>query len=445
MNSDGALLGIRGHLIDTPERGKVRSVRDGAIVIESGLIAEVGDYDALSRKPRKQELRWLHSSHVAVFPGLIDLHTHLPQYPVVAKGHLPLLPWLRDHIFPTERDFTAARAAKESAMFFRTLAHHGTTTAMCYCTSSEAATEAVFQEAEKSGQRLILGAMMMDVDVGQGIELSPLANTLAASDRLCRKWNGAAKGLIRYAFSPRFAVCCTEDLMRGAADLAGRHGAFIQTHLSENREELEKVREIFPRAKDYTDVYHQCGLLTERTMLGHCIHLSDREIGVLSETGSNAAHCPTANLFLQSGIMPLEQLERRGVRIGLGSDVAAGPELDLWRVMRTTVEVQRARSFFCEETSPPLPVDAFYMATRGAAEALRMAETIGTLDVGMEADLTVVDCSSLVPFRKGTKALFDLSAEDIISLCVYRGGPHATIETFVRGRSVYRASEPRLF
>jgi len=446
MDPDTPLLGIRGHLIDSPESGKLRERKDAAILVENGRIVEVGAYNLLHKKtPRK--VRWLHNARVAVFPGLIDLHSHLPQYPAVAKGQSELLPWLRQYIFPLEREFSVQKAKKESAAFFHELARHGTTTAMLYASIHEQSCDAAFQAAEKSGLRIIMGKLMMDI--GSYGQLQPkkiLSISLLESETLCEKWHGAGDGLLEYAFSPRFAVSCSQKLMKGAAELAVRHSAYIQTHLAENFEEIEKVRNQFSWAADYTDVYDQCGLLTPRTVLGHCIHLSEREMDVLAGSGSRVAHCPTANLFLASGIMPLEKLYDRGIPVGLGTDVAAGSELNLWQVMRSAIESQKARSFYEKNVRVPSPAEVFYMATQGAAEILGKGDRIASLDPGKEADFTVVDYNSLVPYRKnGKQHRDDLSADDILSLCIYRGGPHATLETFVRGNSVYRAAEPELF
>jgi guanine deaminase len=205
------------------------------------------------------------------------------------------------------------------------------------------------------------------------------------------------------------------------------------------------VRNQFPWAADYTDVYEKCGLLSPRTVLGHCIHLNARERERLAATGASVAHCPTANLFLRSGILALDTLRAAGVRTGLGSDVAAGPELNMWRVMRGCIEAQKARSFYEKDTQVPTPADALHLATQAAAEALGKGRTIGSFDIGKEADMTVMDFGALLPYRKSSKAANDLTAEDVVSLCVYRGGPEATIETFVRGRSVYQAPAPELF
>jgi len=341
------LVGIRGWLIDAPEPGKLRSWTDGALVLDGGLIAEIGDYLTLSKTPRSQPIRWLHSNRVAVFPGLIDLHAHLPQYPAVARGTSDLLPWLRQHIFPLEREFTGARGRREAGAFMAELARHGTTTAMLYTAIYEDSCDAAFQAAAEKGLRVIMGKMMMDV--GSYGQLQPskiLSISVAETERLIKKWHRANDGLIEYAVSPRFAVSCTEKLMRSAADLARQHDTYIQTHLSENLAEIEKVRHLFAQAADYTDVYAQYGLLGPKTVLGHCIHLSDREREAIAAAGAGVAHCPTANLFLRSGILPLDKFRAAGIHIGLGSDVAAGPELNLWRVMRGAMEGQIARSFY---------------------------------------------------------------------------------------------------
>jgi guanine deaminase len=149
-----------------------------------------------------------------------------------------------------------------------------------------------------------------------------------------------------------------------------KHGAYLQTHLAENTEEIERVRHLFPEARDYTDVYARCGLLTPRTVLGHCIHLSESEREAIAAAGASVAHCPSANLFLRSGIMPLDTMRAAGLRIGLGSDVAAGPELNLWRVMRSAIESQKARSFYEKEVAVPTLAETLHLATQGAAEAL---------------------------------------------------------------------------
>jgi guanine deaminase len=433
-------FGIRGFLIDAPEFGSLRSRRHGAIVIEKGRIAEIGDYDDLRRAQRAAPIEWIDRGQIAIFPGLIDCHTHLPQYPAVARGESELLPWLREHIFPIERDFTGPKARTQAPLFFRELARHGTSTAMVYTAIYEDSCEIGFEAARDAGLRIIMGKMMMDIgSYGQLQPKKVLSVSLLESERLCRKWHRAEAGRLEYAFSPRFAVTCSEKMMRSAAELAARFDAYLQTHLAENREEIEKVHHLYMGARDYTHVYEKCGLLTPKMVLGHCIHLNPREIEAIAVAQANVAHCPTSNLFLGSGLMKLDQLLKAGIAIGLGSDVAAGPELNMWQVMRGAIDVQKARSTYEANLRPLRPAEAFYLGTQGGARALGKNNVIGTLDVGKEADLLLVNLQALLPYSQEHPAE-ELSAEDAVALCIYRGGPHATVETYVRGKSVYRAS-----
>src|SRR3984893_353392 len=418
MEEDADLFGIRRFLIDAPEFGDLRGRRDGAIIIENGRISATGDYDDLRRRQRPKPVRWIERGPGAAFPGLIDCHTHLPQYSAVARGESELLPWRRQHIFPVEREFTGPKARSEAPQFFHELARNGTTTVVAYAAIYEDSCDVGFEAARQSGVRTILGKMMMDlVSYGQVQPKKVLSISLLESERLCRKWHRAENGLLEYVFSPRFAVSCSEKMMRGAAELAARFEAYLQTHLAENREELEKVHHLHMSARDYTAVYEKYGLLTPKTMLGHCIHLSAREIDAIAAAQSNIAYCPTSNLFLGSGLFRLDQLLKAGLAIGLGSDVGAGPELNMWQVMRAALDVQKGRSMSEPALQRLRPSEAFYLATSGGARALGKSAFIGSLDAGKDADFIVVNLEAVLPYGKQGRRFDDLSTEDILSLC----------------------------
>ena len=437
--SDISRFGLRGFLIDAPEFGALRAWPNGAVLVENGRIADIGDYDDVRRRHPPNSIQWTEHRSVAIFPGLIDCHTHLPQYSAVARGESELLPWLRQHIFPVERDFTGPKARAEAPQFFHELARNGTTTVMAYAAIYEDSCDIGFEAARRSGVRTILGKMMMDLgSYGQIQPKKIVSISLLESERLCRKWHRAENGLLEYAFSPRFAVTCSDKIMRGAAELAARFEAYLQTHLAENREELEKAHHLHMDARDYTHIYEKCGMLTPRTMLGHCIHLNPREVAAIAAAQSGVAHCPSSNLFLGSGLMKLDQLLKAGINVGLGSDVAAGPELNMWQVMRAAIEVQKARTAYEVNLRPLRPSEAFYLATHGGARALGKAKSIGTLDAGKEADLIVVDLAALMPYQDHN-GISKLVPDDIVALCVYRGTPSANVETYVRGRCIYRA------
>lgn len=437
--------GLRGFLIDAPAPGRLRGVRDGALLLENGAIVAAGPWDEIRRAPGAEGVTWQHSPEAVIIPGLIDLHAHLPQYPAAARLERGLLPGLPRAVFPIEREFNAATARRQAPLFFEALARLGTTCAMLYVTIYEESCDAAFEAADRSGLRVILGKVMMDDGSHGGVSAErSAAASLEQSERLCRKWHGRDHGRLGYAFSPRSAMTCSGELLREAALLARKFDAHLQTHLSEHPDEIAAVRRRFPRQSSYAAVYDECGVLGDRTVLGHCIHLDADEVRLLAESKSVVAHCPTSNLFLSSGIMPLDRWVDAGLRIGLATDVAGGPELNLWQVMRSAIEVQKARSFADPAVRVPAPTEVFHLATLGGAAALGREALLGTLEVGKDADVVVLDLAAALPYRDRGNIHADLSPEEVITLLVYRGGPAAVVETFVRGASVYRAPAPGL-
>lgn len=437
--------GLRGFLIDAPEPGRLRGVRDGAVLIEDGVIAAAGPFDEVRRAPGAERVKWLHSPEAVIVPGLVDLHAHLPQYPVVARPDDTLLPAMPREVVPIERQFNAAAAREFAPLFFEALARNGTTCAALYATIYEDSCDAAFDAAERSGMRVILGKVMMDAD-GFG-DLRPeksAAVSLERSERLCRKWHGRDGGRLEYAFTPRSLATCSQELLREAALMARKFDAYLQTHLAESAHELEVLRARFPSQRGAVDVFEAMEVLGPRALFAGGIRLDAEAARRLGAAGATVVHCPTSNLFLNHGIAPLDRLQEAGVRLALGSDVGGGPELSLWSVMRGAIEAQKARAFY-EKASVPTPATLFHLATRGAAIALGKDRLLGTLDVGKDADLVAIDLASALPYRGRGNMHSDLSAEEVITLLVYRGGPANVIETFVRGTSVYRAPAPGLF
>jgi len=426
---------LRGHLLDAGKTEPV-SIPDGVLVMENGSIKAKGTATDIGKShpglplPNRND-----AGYPVILPGLVDIHAHLPQYPAVARPEESLLPWLKRHIFPLESGFRGAETASVIEAFFDEQLACGTTTIVLYGAIWEDTCDLAFQIAERRGLRLVLGKVMMDdgtygdLPADEALDLS-----LEQTDRLAEKWHGANNGLLEYAVSPRFAVTCSREMMEGAARLAKKHDCFIQTHLSENHGEIQAVAQRFPWAKDYTDVYDQCGLLGNKTILGHGIHLSDREIDTLSARGSILAHCPTSNLFLNSGLLPMDRLRSAGVRTCLASDVAGGPELNMWQVMRSAIEIQKARRFTDPDVPELTPTEAFRQCTSEAGAALQ--HPTGTLDVGSDADLTVFDLDAVLPYGGKLTDKASLTAEDLLALLVYRGQPVACTAAYVAGNKV---------
>jgi len=368
-----------------------------------------------------------------LLPGLIDLHAHLPQIPNAGLGAgLDLLTWLNRYIFPLERAFDRAAAERLAPAAFRAFAAAGTTTVVAYGALWPDSLDACFEAAERHGIRAVIGKVMMDritydeaVAPGEILELS-----LRQSAELCARWHGRDAGRLRYAFTPRFAVSCTAELLSESARLAAEAGAYWQTHLSEDLGEMGEVQRLFPTARDYLDVYDLAGGLGARTILAHAIHLSPREISRLAESGSHVAHCPASNLFLGSGNMPLAHYLDEGVSVGLGSDVAAGPELSLFGAMRAGAYTQNALGAVAPRRPAVDPLGWLRLATLAGATALGLQDEIGSIETGKDADLILVDPELTSPLP-GIDAS---EPSEVMGRLIFRPHPAMVRGAWVRGR-----------
>lgn len=373
-----------------------------------------------------------------VMPGLVDLHAHLPQLPNAGVGAgLDLLTWLERYIFPLEREFDVATAEQVAPAAFRAFARAGTTTVVAYGALWADSLDTCFRAAEAHGIRAVIGKVMMDRASYDDTERDPgevLDLSLGQSRELCATWHGRDDGRLAYAFTPRFAVSCSDEILRRSARAALELGAYWQTHLSEDRGEIAAVRRLFPDALDYTDVYDRAGGLETRAILAHAIHLSDREVARLAEAGAVIAHCPSSNLFLASGAMPLSRYLAAGIRVGLGSDVAAGPDAPLFSVMRAGAYTQNAlRAAGLSDAAPLTPAEWLRMGTLGGAEALGLEERIGSVEEGKEADLIAVDPSVTLPLE-GIGAQPEDLPDEMLSRLIFRAHPSMVRGAWVRGR-----------
>jgi guanine deaminase len=425
---EGPPFSIRARLLTPLADGRTRYEPDAVLRIDDrGWIAEAGA--ATERTEVDVDLRpWL------ILPGLVDLHAHLPQLPNAGLGAgLDLLTWLEGYIFPLERAFDEAAAERLAPAAYRAFASAGTTTVVLYGAVYQPSLDAAFRAAEEHGIRAVLGKVMMDrlrydptVSDSDVLDLS-----LRQSQDLIDRWHGRDDGRLRYAVTPRFAVSCSDDMLRESAALARATGTYWQTHLSEDQGEISEVLRLFPRAADYTDVYDRAGGLGERTIMAHAIHLSDREIARLAETGTRIAHCPSSNLFLSSGTMRLARYLDAGITIGLGSDLAGGPDISLFGVMRAGAYTQSGLRTMLGETRPSLaPLDWLRLASLEGARALGIGDATGSIEMGKEADLIAVDPSVTAPIAGQETD----DPADLMSRLIFRTRPDMVRGAWVRGR-----------
>lgn len=423
---------LRARLLTPLGDGRTRYEDDALIAVDDGgRLASVGPGHA-SEPDAVVDIRpWV------VMPGLVDLHAHLPQLPNAGVGAgLHLMTWLEKYIFPLEQAFDEETAERLAPAAFRAFARAGTTTVVAYGAIWQPSLDACFRAAEAHGIRAVIGKVMMDRlsydtarEANEVLELS-----VRQSVELCERWHGRDDGRLRYAFTPRFAVSCSAEMLAESARLATATGAYWQTHLAEDRAEIDEVHRLFPDALDYTDVYDRAGGLTPRAILAHAIHLADREIARLVEAGAVVAHCPASNLFLASGAMPLARYLGSGMRIGLGSDVAAGPDVSMFGVMRAGAYTQNGLHAMRLATIGALPPPIWLrLGTLGGAEALGLGDRIGSVEAGKEADIIAVDPATTLPLQ-GLGASADDGPDEILSRLIYRAHPDMVRGAWVRGR-----------
>ena len=415
---------FRGRIINPISQTKFEEFKDGALAVDlSGLIERVGNFKevvlALDKKTKVVD-----KSGKVIIPGLTDCHLHLPQLDLRGKHGVTLLDWLNRYIFPAEMAFSNIRVVDDVAKrFFKKLIINGTTTAAIYSTVHAKACDHAFKIAKESGLRAIIGKVMMDQYSPAGLQ-EETHKSLKESEELCSKWHNSCGGRLKYAFTPRFAPTCSENLMTEVGKLAEESGAYIQTHISETHGEVERVKELFPDYEDYTAVYEENLCLGPKTILGHEIHLSERELMRLAKTKTKVAHCPSSNFFLKSGRMPIERIEEHGIVYGLGTDIGAGTSMSLFTTMR--------HADYMQPHVEVTPQKAFYLATLGGARVLSMEHEVGNFAACKTADFCVADILGIDPRYK----LRDLSGEEILSLLMYRGNSDVIKETYVAGQKL---------
>jgi guanine deaminase len=381
-------------LVTNPlDAGRVARYDPGYLVVSGGRIERLSGDDPRRDFPAA-DLVALDGK--TIVPGFVDAHVHLPQYAIMGKGTGKLLTWLKTYTYPEEARFSDPEyAARISNLFFDEMIANGTTAAAIYSSVHEQATDIAFRTAQAKGIRAFIGKVMMDQNSPPALQES-MEDSISASGRLFEKWDGAEGGRLRYIFTPRFAGSCSMDLMKRVGAIAQDRRAFVQSHLSENRDEVEMIRKLFPDSSSYTEVYDSAGLLHERSIMAHCIHLSADEIALLAGRSTHVAFCPYSNRTLRSGPMPYHKLRRAGLNIALGTDIAGGPSLSMIRQMDEAIN-----------TAGLTRDEALVLATLGGARALGLADRIGSLDPGKDADFVVLDKESVEEvYVRGARVYF---------------------------------------
>ncbi|WP_459748093.1 guanine deaminase [Pseudomonas sp. 3A(2025)] len=407
---------------------------DGLLLVEDGHISAVG-HAADLLPGLGSDVQLIEHPNALITPGFIDTHIHLPQAGMIGAWGEQLLDWLNTYTFPCERQFAdAAHAAHAAELFIQELLRNGTTTAMVFGSVHKASVDAFFEAAERRNLRMIAGKVMMDRNAPDDLTDTP-QSSYDDSKALIERWHG--KGRLSYAVTPRFAPTSSAEQLTLAGQLLREYpGLYLQTHISENQQEVAWVKALFPERKNYLDVYDHYRLLGERSVLAHGVHLCDDECARLAQTGSAIAFCPTSNLFLGSGLFNLPMTERHKVNVGLGTDVGAGTSFSILQTLNEAYKVMQLQG------APLHPFKAFYLATLGGARALRLDDRIGSLQAGLEADFVVLDyhATPLLSYRLAQAR----TIEETLFVLMTLGDDRVVRQTWSAGELVHErdASSP---
>ncbi|PHQ67010.1 MAG: guanine deaminase [Robiginitomaculum sp.] len=402
--------------------------KDGLLIIEDGHVKAVGPYRTLAKTLRSSTKIQHYKNHL-IMPGFIDTHIHFPQVDIIGSYGRQLLDWLQDYTFPAEMAFKDPKVCAETAKFFvRELLRNGTTSALVFGTVHEGSADALFLEAQKKNMRLIAGKVLMDRGAPKGL-LDGKDLGRAATKRLIKKWHGTDR--LGYAITPRFAPTSTSKQLAMAGVLKAENPTVhVHTHMCENKDEIKYVGELFPDSTDYLDVYAKHGLVGDKTVLAHGVHLSTSMCKRISTSGAAISLCPTSNMFIGSGLFNLSQLRRHKIRHALGTDIGGGTSFSLLATMNAAYSVCQLRDLSLSS------MDAFYMATLGGAKVLGMDKYVGNFEPGKEADFVVMDLKSTPLIARRLKTAKRMKA--MLFAIMIMGDDRMIAETFVMGRSVYK-------
>ena len=417
----GEILSVGHDPRDAPDA--VCHEPDGLLVVEDGIVAARVAYAALIDRYAGIEVERIAG---LIVPGFVDAHVHYPQTDSIAAHGEQLLDWLERHIFPAEKAFANRSHADAVANFFLDqLLRHGTTSALIFPTVHEHSVDALFEAARARDMRIAAGKVLMDLGP-EGLCDTP-ETARSESEALIRRWHG--KDRLSYAVTPRFALTSSDAQLQVSGDLLAAHrDVLLHTHLAENAHECAAVAARFAQATDYLDVYDRFGLVTDRSVFAHCIHLDHRARARLRETGAGLAICPSSNLFLGSGFFDFGQADAYRLRLGLGTDIGAGTSFSMLHTAGLAYQAALAREDRLD------PFRALYLATAGSADLLHIADKVGALNVGQEADFVVLDTSATPLLARRTAGAG--IAERLFALQIL-GDDRAIAQTYVMGRCVW--------
>ncbi|WP_296431176.1 guanine deaminase [Yoonia sp.] len=421
----GQTLGFSGNPLTGDWQDTIQFNSAGGVLIANGRIVAIGDgVDLIAAHPLAKVTDY---GDALITAGFVDAHMHYPQTGMIASWGKQLIDWLNTYTFPEESRFGDKAYADDVAGRTLDLAlAHGTTTLTSFCTIHPQSVDAFFEAAAARNMAVIAGKTCMDRNAPDTLR-DDAKSAYDDSKALLQKWHG--QGRATYAITPRFSPTSTPDQLAALGALWAEHPeCLMQTHLSEQLPEIAWVQELFPDARDYLDTYEAFGLLGERGLYGHAIHLKDREITKLAEVGAAVVHCPTSNTFIGSGLFDLMGLAKATVSVGLATDTGGGSSFSMLRTMAAAYEIGQLRGTALH------PAQLMWLATEGSAEALKMSGEIGHLGTGAVADITVLDLASTPAIAQRSARATDIW--DALFPTIMMGDDRAIKDVWIAGQRV---------
>lgn len=425
----GQALSFKADPFIVGDQASIHYEADGLIIIEDGIIKAFGSYDSLKDQiPAGAEVKVYKDS--LIIPGFVDTHVHYPQTQIIGAYGKQLIDWLNNYTFIAEQQFADySHAEMVAKVFVQESLRAGTTTSAVFCTVHPHSVDAIFEEAQKINLRMVAGKVLMDRNAPAALT-DTAQSAYDDSKALIKKWHG--KGRLSYAVTPRFAPTSSPEQLELAGALWKESpGTYMHTHISENLGEIAWVKDLFAERKNYLDVYDHYGLVGERSLLAHGVHLTEEEFTRIHKTGACVCHCSTSNEFLGSGLFPFERAKdkSRPVRVGLGTDIGAGTSFSHLQTMNESYKIAQLQGYSLSSAC------AFYLATKGGANSLYLDDKIGSIAPGMEADMVVLDLKStpLMDFRMG----YCKDISEVLFILMTLGDDRATKAVYVAGEKVY--------
>jgi guanine deaminase len=426
----GAILHFRS---DPGAEGKPDTYEffdDGMMIVDNGRVAQVGPAASIVAQFGSDMPVVDHGTDL-LLPGFIDTHIHYPQTDVIGAGGRQLLDWLNDYTFPAEAKFGDPGHAESVAEFFLDeLLRNGTTTALVFCTVHATSVEAFFAAASRRRLRMIAGKVLMDRHCPDELR----EQGIGTSRNLLERWHG--KDRLSYAITPRFAPTSTNEQLNAAGALAREFpNAYIHSHLAENHAEIAWVKELFPEARSYLDVYARHDLVRERAVYAHGIYLDDDDRRVMAQRHASIAFCPASNLYLGSGLFDIAAADRAGLRFAMGTDVGGGTSFSQ---LRTLAESYKVAHMTGQHLSA---LRAFYLATLGGARVLDIADRVGSFAVGNEADFIAIDLQATPLLRRRIEGSRTLAEKLLVLMTL--GDDRVIRTTYVAGQPAHQRDTVR--